>query len=50
VRSHGRRYFVSHVAGHAWAEAWVMDRWHSFDIANGGSAGEHHVRVAVGAD
>lgn len=39
-----------HVASHAWAEAWVLDRWRSFDIANQRPAGEDHVRVAVGAD
>ena len=25
------------VASHAWAEAWVVDRWRSFDITNGAS-------------
>jgi transglutaminase-like putative cysteine protease len=40
----------SPVASHAWAEAWVVDRWRSFDVANGGAAGELHVRLAVGAD
>ena len=44
------RFSDSHVSGHAWAEAWVVDRWRSFDITNGGPAGEHHVRVAIGAD
>ena len=24
----------AHVASHAWAEAWAVDRWRSFDIAN----------------
>ncbi|HZN23485.1 MAG TPA: transglutaminase family protein [Burkholderiales bacterium] len=38
------------VASHAWAESWVVDRWRSFDITNGRPAGEHHVRLAVGAD
>ena len=38
------------IASHAWAEAWVVDRWRSFDITNGRPAGEHHVRIAVGAD
>jgi transglutaminase-like putative cysteine protease len=40
----------THVASHAWAEAWVVDRWRSFDIANNRPAGEDHVRVAIGAD
>jgi len=39
-----------HVASHAWAEAWVLDRWHSFDIANNCPAGESHVKLAVGGD
>lgn len=39
-----------HVASHAWAEAWVVDRWRSFDVANNRPAGEDHIRIAVGAD
>jgi len=35
---------------HAWAEAWVADRWRSFDIAGGTTVGEAHVKVAIGAD
>ncbi len=38
------------VASHAWAEAWVVDRWRSFDVTNARPAGEHHIRVAIGAD
>jgi transglutaminase-like putative cysteine protease len=38
------------VASHAWAEAWVVDRWRSFDVTNGRAAGEHHIRLAIGAD
>ncbi len=38
------------VAQHAWAEAWVVDRWRSFDIANGTPVIETHVKIAVGAD
>lgn len=38
------------VASHAWAEAWTMDRWRSFDVANGGAAGEQHIKLAIGAD
>lgn len=40
----------THVASHAWAEAWVVDRWRSFDIANNRPAGEDHIRIAIGAD
>jgi transglutaminase-like putative cysteine protease len=38
------------VASHAWAEAWTVDRWRSFDVANSRSAGEPHIKLAVGAD
>ncbi len=38
-------------AGHAWAEAYVRDLgWVAFDPANGISATDAHVRVAVGLD
>jgi transglutaminase-like putative cysteine protease len=40
----------SPVASHAWGEAWVVDRWRSFDVTNGRPAGEQHVRVAIGAE
>jgi len=38
------------VASHAWAEAWVVDRWRSFDITNRQPAGERHIRLAIGGD
>jgi transglutaminase-like putative cysteine protease len=38
------------VAMHAWAEAWVTDRWRSFDIAHDSPVGEAHIKIAVGAD
>ena len=34
----------------AWAEAWVGDRWRSFDARNDQPIGEAHVKIAVGAD
>ena len=38
-------------AAHAWAEAWIPDLgWVGFDPANGISATEYYVRVAVGLD
>ncbi|HEY8383023.1 MAG TPA: transglutaminase family protein [Microvirga sp.] len=42
---------VEQDAGHAWVEALVPDLgWVGFDPTNGISAGEAHVRVAVGLD
>ena len=42
---------VDQDAGHAWAEAYVPDLgWVAFDPANGISATDAHVRVAVGLD
>lgn len=39
------------VAGHAWAEAYIPELgWVSFDPANGVSATEHYVRLAIGLD
>lgn len=40
----------AHIASHAWAEAWVVDRWRSFDVTNNCPAGEHYIRLAIGAD
>lgn len=38
------------VGMHAWAEAWVEERWRSFDLAAGAPAGEQHIKLAIGAD
>jgi transglutaminase-like putative cysteine protease len=38
------------VAMHAWAEAWIEERWRSFDIAHDTPVGESHIKIAVGAD
>jgi transglutaminase-like putative cysteine protease len=35
---------------HAWAEAWVVDRWRSFELAQGGAVGEGHIKIAIGGD
>ena len=38
-------------AAHAWAEAWISDLgWVAFDPANGISADENYIRIAVGPD
>ena len=41
---------ASHLASHAWAEVWVNQAWHSFDISNQCSADEHHIELAYGLD
>jgi transglutaminase-like putative cysteine protease len=38
------------VASHAWAEAWLSNRWIAFDVSNAGKAGEAHLKLAVGLD
>jgi transglutaminase-like putative cysteine protease len=53
IGGHFRRVdgVVEQDAGHAWAEAFVPDLgWVAFDAANGISATDAHVRVAVGLD
>ncbi|KAA8999317.1 transglutaminase family protein [Affinibrenneria salicis] len=41
---------TQHVAMHAWAEVWLEDRWHSFDITNNTCSLHQHLRLAVGMD
>ena len=38
------------VASHAWAEAWLVTRWVSFDISNARQAGGGHIKLAIGLD
>ncbi|MFM1991728.1 MAG: hypothetical protein RJA99_4685 [Pseudomonadota bacterium] len=38
------------VASHAWAEAWLSNRWISFDVGNAGQSGVAHLKLAVGLD
>lgn len=40
----------AHLASHAWAEAWLGNAWHSFDISNQCQAGETHIELAYGLD
>ncbi|MEC5342601.1 transglutaminase family protein [Brenneria populi] len=41
---------TQHVAMHAWAEAWIDDRWQSFDITNNTCRLNQHLLLAVGMD
>lgn len=41
---------TSHLASHAWVEAWVNNAWYSFDISNQCSAGEKYIELAYGLD
>ena len=38
------------MALHAWAEAWCEERWRGYDVARQTAVGEHHIKIAVGAD
>jgi transglutaminase-like putative cysteine protease len=41
---------ASHLASHAWAEAWLDDAWYSFDVTNELARPERHLKLAVGLD
>jgi transglutaminase-like putative cysteine protease len=38
------------VASHAWAEAWLGNRWVSFDITHARKASGAHIKLAIGLD
>ncbi len=38
------------ITGHAWTEAWITDRWRSFDLVESAAPGTEHLKLAVGAD
>ena len=40
----------THLASHAWAEAWIDDAWYSFDVTNRITRPERHLKLAVGLD
>lgn len=40
----------THLASHAWAEAWLDDAWYSFDVTNQLARPERHLKLAVGLD
>lgn len=41
---------IEHVASHAWAEVWLDDQWHTFDVTNGLTSPDQHIKLAVGLD
>jgi transglutaminase-like putative cysteine protease len=43
-------FYATGVAMHAWAEAWVDERWHSFDVARDKPVAQAHIKIAVGSD
>ncbi|MFW9269208.1 transglutaminase family protein [Pseudomonas sp. NR3] len=40
----------SHLASHAWAEAWLDDGWYSFDVTNRLLRPDRHLKLAIGLD
>jgi transglutaminase-like putative cysteine protease len=38
------------VASHAWAEAWVGNRWIGYDVSNSTDADQGHIRLSYGLD
>ncbi len=38
------------VQSHAWSEAWLGQRWASFDVSNSRDVGGAHVKLAIGLD
>ncbi len=40
----------SHVASHAWAEAWLDHSWYTFDVTNSLTRPERHIKLAIGLD
>ena len=39
-----------HLASHAWAVAWIDGLWYCFDITNGMSRPQRHLKLAIGLD
>ncbi|MFJ2711121.1 transglutaminase domain-containing protein [Pseudomonas sp. NPDC087346] len=40
----------SHLASHAWAEAWIDNGWYTYDVTNRLARPERHLKLAVGLD
>jgi transglutaminase-like putative cysteine protease len=41
---------TEHLSSHAWAEVWLDGAWYTFDVTNGMSRPERHLKLAVGLD
>jgi transglutaminase-like putative cysteine protease len=41
---------ISHLASHAWAEVYIEDKWHCFDVSNQLFTPKAHIYVAIGRD
>ena len=39
-----------HVSSHAWAEAWLSNRWVGFDVSHAGQSGLARLKLATGLD
>src|SRR5690606_34627238 len=39
-----------HLSSHAWVEAWLEDRWQTFDVTNGLLSPSRHLKLAIGLD
>lgn len=39
-----------HVSSHAWVEAWIEGVWRTFDVTNGLTRPERHLKLAIGLD
>lgn len=38
------------LSSHAWAEVWVKNAWHTFDVADGLTSPDRHLSLAMGLD
>ncbi|NIV40124.1 MAG: transglutaminase family protein, partial [Anaerolineae bacterium] len=40
----------NHLSTHAWAEVYLGQSWHTFDVVNNKSLADNHIKLAVGLD
>lgn len=38
------------LSSHAWVQAWVKNGWHTFDVADGLTSPDRHLKLAIGLD